>query len=86
MNTYSLPLAGYSVEDIIRLEARIYAIERYIREHDPEGGWFLDQEFYKWLTPVAARHGNVELTEKLHQEKLAHEERCQQQDIEIKFP
>jgi len=82
----SLPMTGYSVEDLIRLEARIHAIECYIREHDPEGGWFLDQEFYKWLTPVSARHGNVQLTESLLQEKLAHEERCRLGGIELKFP
>ncbi len=36
---------GYSTEDLVKLEARIYAIERYIREHNPDGDWFLEQEF-----------------------------------------
>lgn len=35
----------YTTEDLIRLEARICALEHYIREHDAEGSWFLDQEF-----------------------------------------
>lgn len=77
---------GYPTEDVVRLEARLYAIERYIREHDSEGGWFLEQEYHKWLTVAASRHGNVEMTESMHKERLAPEERCRQQDIEIKFP
>ena len=49
---------GYTTEDLIRLEARLYAVERYIQEHDPEGGWFLDQEYHKYLSVVAFRHGD----------------------------
>lgn len=76
----------YTTEDLIRLEARSCALEHYIREHDAEGSWFLDQEFYKWLTVASAHHGNAEITSKLEKEKHAHEERCREEGIEIKFP
>ena len=77
---------AYTTEDIIRLEARICALESYIREHDKEGSWFLDQEFHKWLTVVAARHTDYETFEKFRQERLAHEERCHKEGIDLKFP
>ena len=82
----SLSLEGYSTENLIRLEARIYALERYVKEHDPEGGWFLEQEFYKYLTVVSFRRGSLELDFKMRQERHDFEERCRRNDIEIKFP
>lgn len=82
----SLSSEGYSTEDLIRLEARIYALERYVKEHDPEGGWFLEQEFYKYLTVVSSRRGSLELDIKMRQKRDDFEERCRKNDIEIKFP
>lgn len=78
--------SGYTTEDLIRLEARLYAVERYIQEHDPEGGWFLDQEYHKYLSVVAFRHGDDEMIHRMIQERNAHEELCRGQDIEIKHP
>lgn len=76
----------YSTEDIIRLEARIAALERYVKENLPDGGWFLDQEYHKWLAPPAFQRHESEIAEKFLQEKLAFEERCRRDNIEIKFP
>lgn len=77
---------NYTTEDVVRLEARIYALERYIQEHAPEGGWFLDQEYHKYLSVVASRHGDVEMIDRMMKERLAHEEHCREQDIEVKYP
>lgn len=76
----------YFTEDIIRLEARIAALERYVKENFPDGGWFLDQEYHKWLAPLAFQRHEPEIAEKFQQEKLAFEERCHRDSIEIKFP
>ena len=77
---------GYSTEDLVKLEARIYAIERYIREHDPDGGWFLEQEFYKYSTVAASRHGDPDIMNRMIQGKEQFEDRCREQGIEIKQP
>lgn len=77
---------NYTTEDVVRLETRIYALERYIQEHDPEGDWFLDQEYYKYLLVAASRHGDAEMIDRMTKEILAHEERCRKQGIEMKYP
>lgn len=77
---------AYSNTDLISLEARIYAIEQYIKEHDPEGSWFLDQEFHKFLTVVAARRGSCEDFAHMLQQRQAHEKLCEDQGIELKRP
>ena len=77
---------GYSTEDLVKLEARIYAIERYIREHDPDGDWFLEQEFYKYSTVAASRHGDSDIMNRMIQNKEQFEDRCRKQGIEIKQP
>lgn len=82
----SLSSEGYSTENLIRLEARIYALESYIKEHDPEGGWFLEQEYYKYLTVVSSRRGSIEIDNKMLQERHDFEEKCRRDDIDIKFP
>ena len=38
-------MSNYSVEDLIRLEARIAALESYVKDNLPDGGWFLSQEY-----------------------------------------
>ena len=77
---------GYSIEDLVRLEARVYAIERYIQEHDPEGGWFLSQEFHKYTTVVAARHCDSDIMNRMIQDRERFEGLCREQGIEIKQP
>lgn len=76
----------YSNYDLVRLEARLYAIERYIKEHNPEGSWFLDQEYHRYLSVVAARKGSSEDFDRTLRERQAHEEVCRQQGIEMKNP
>ena len=66
-------MSNYSVEDLIRLEARIAALESYVKDNLPDGGWFLSQEY-------------TELADKFLQEKAEFEERCRRDNIEIKFP
>lgn len=77
---------GYSTEDLVKIEARIYAIERYIQEHDPDGGWFLEQEFHKYSTVAAFRHGDSDIMNRMIQDKERFEDRCREQGIEIKQP
>ena len=77
---------SYSTEDLVQLEARLYAVERYIREHDPEGGWFLSQEFHKYTTVAAARHGDPDTMNRMIHNRERFEDLCREQDIEIKQP
>lgn len=77
---------GYSTEDLVRLEARIYAIERYIQEHDPEGGWFLNQEFHRYTTIAASRHGDPDIMNRMIRNRERFEDLCREQGIEIKRP
>jgi phage shock protein A len=79
-------MSNYSVEDLIRLEARIAALESYVKDNLPDGGWFLSQEYYKWLVPLAFQRHETELADKFLQEKAEFEERCRRDNIEIKFP
>ena len=79
-------MQDYNLYDLIQLEARIYAIERYIKEHDSEGDWYLSQEYHKFLPVVASRHGGSEEVRRSLQDKQRFEQTCRDQNIEVKTP